>query len=59
MCGKVVFRHLLMLKYSLGRYKSQEMCHKAVNAFLPALKFVPDWFVISKMIKKLTMIFFY
>ena len=29
------------------------MCNKAVNDFLPALKFVPDWFVKSKMVKKL------
>ena len=28
------------------------MCHKAVDDFLPALKFVPDWFFTSKMIKK-------
>ena len=29
------------------------MCDKAVDDFLPALKFVPDSFVTSKMIKKL------
>ena len=29
------------------------MCDKAVDYFLPALKFVHDWFVTSKMIKKL------
>ena len=28
------------------------MCNKAVVDFLGALKFVPDWFVTSKMIKK-------
>ena len=28
------------------------MCDKAVDDCLPALKFVPDWFVTSKMIKK-------
>ena len=40
-----------MLKYCLDRYKTQEMCDKAVDNFLSALKFVPDWFVKSKMIK--------
>ena len=35
------------------RYKVQEICDKAVDDFLPALKFVPDRFVTSKMIKKL------
>ena len=29
------------------------MCNKAADDFLPALKFVPDSFVISKMIEKL------
>ena len=29
------------------------MCDKAVDNRLAALKFVPDWFVTSKMIKKL------
>lgn len=29
------------------------MCHKAVDVFLPTLIFVSDWFVISKMIKKI------
>ena len=33
------------------------MCCKAVDAFLPTLKFVPDWFVTSKMIKKLDDLF--
>ena len=33
--------------------KTQEMCNKVVDYFLPAIKFVADWFVISnKMIKK-------
>ena len=29
------------------------MCNEAVNVSLAALKLVPDWFVKSKMIKKL------
>ena len=29
------------------------MCDKAVDAFLPALKLVTDWFVKSKMIKRI------
>ena len=29
------------------------MCAKAINAFLPTLKFVPYWFITSKIIKKL------
>ena len=30
------------------------MYDKVIDDFLPALKFVPDWFVLSKMIKKLS-----
>ena len=31
----------------------KEMCNKAVDDFLPGLRFVPDWIVTSKMIKKI------
>ena len=41
----------LMLKYYLDRHKTQEMCGKAVDDFLPTLKFVADLFITSKMIK--------
>ena len=42
-----------MLKYCLDRYKIQEMCDKATDAFLSTLKFAPDWFVTNKKIKNL------
>ena len=42
-----------MLKYYHVRYKTQEICDKVVDGFLPALKFVPYRFVTSKMFKKL------
>ena len=29
------------------------MCSKAVDVFVPALKFIPEWFVASKMIKEI------
>ena len=32
--------------------KTQKVCDKAVDDFLPTLKFVPDSFVTNKMIKK-------
>ena len=43
-CDKVVFNNFFMPKYCLGRYKSHEMYDKAVNDFLPPLKFVSSWF---------------
>ena len=42
-----------MLKYCLDRYNTQEMCDKTVNAYLPVLKFVPDWFVTNEMLETL------
>ena len=33
--------------------KNQKISDKAVDSYLLALKFVPDWFVTNKMIKKL------
>ena len=46
-----------MLKYSLKRYKTQEMCDEAIDTSLLALKFVPDWFVTNKMLEKLDVVF--
>ena len=46
-----------MLKYCLGRYKTQGMCYKAVYTCLQALKFVADWFATDKMPKKLDDVF--
>ena len=37
-----------MLKYCLYRYNTQEMCDKDVDACLPGLKIVPNWFVTKK-----------
>ena len=37
----------------LHQYETQEMCTKAVDDFLSALKFVPNWFFTNKVIKKL------
>ena len=35
------------------------MCEKAVDTCLPALKFVPDWFVTNKMRKRLGSVLFF
>ena len=39
-----------MLKHCLDRHKTQELCDKAVDDFLPTLKFILDWFVTNKII---------
>ena len=41
-----------MMKYCLDRRKTKEMCDRAVDACLPALKPVLDWFITNKMLEK-------
>ena len=42
-----------MLKFCLDRCKTQKLCDKAVDAYLPTLKFVSDWFVTNEMLERL------
>ena len=44
---------LILIVYCLDRYKSQRTCDEAVDDSLAALRFVSDWFVTRKTIKKL------
>ena len=48
-----MFLYILFNIYCPDKYKTQKKCDEAVDDYLAALKFIPDWFVISKMIKKL------
>ena len=49
MCDTAVSKNVKMLKYCHDKYKTQEICGKAVDDSITALKWVPDWFVSSKM----------
>ena len=51
MCDKIISENPFMLKCP-NKYITLKMCDEAVDGFLPALNFVPDWFVTSKMIEK-------
>ena len=53
MCDNIISKNSFMLKYCRDKYITQKMCEKAANGFSPTLNFVPDWFVTTKMIKKL------
>ena len=53
LCERVVSKNPFMLENCRDRYQAPEMCDVAVDDLLPALKFVTDCFVTSKMIKKL------
>ena len=45
MCDKIISENPVSLRYVLDQYKTQQMCSKAVDDCLTALKLVPDWFV--------------
>ena len=53
MCGRVVSEDPFLIVYCLDKYITQKICGEAVDDSLAALKLIPDWFVTSKMIKKL------
>ena len=51
-CDKIIPNAPFVLKSCLGGHRTQERCDEVVDDFLPALKFVSDWFLTDKMIKK-------
>ena len=53
MCQRVVSEDLSVIVYCPDKYVTQIMCDEAVDDFLAALRLIPDWFVTSKMIKRL------
>ena len=52
MCDRVVSEDPFLIVSCTDKYNNQRMCDEAVDDSLAALKLIPDWFVISKMIKK-------
>ena len=50
---KSFYENLIKLKYCPDKYITQNMCDEPADDFLPTSNFVPDWFVTSKIIKKL------
>ena len=53
MCDRIITVDPFSLRYAHYQYNIQKMFDKTVDDCLPALKFVPDWFVKSKTIKVL------
>ena len=50
MCDKIVSDDPFLIVYCPDEDKSQRVCDEAVDDCLAVLKFIPDWFVTSKMI---------
>ena len=42
MCYKIISDDLFKLEYCHDKYKTQRICNKAADSFLPALEFVLD-----------------
>ena len=53
MCEKVASKDSFSIRYVPDQCKTQQMCDKAVDNCMAALKLVPHWLVTSKMIKKI------
>ena len=53
MCGSIISEDLFSIRHVPYQYKNQQMCDKAVDDCLAALKLILDWFVTTQMIKKL------
>ena len=51
-CVSVVSEDLFMMAYCPNKHKTQRMCNEAFDDCLAALKFIPDWFITSKMLEK-------
>ena len=51
MFEKTVSKNPFLLEHCPDKYKSQKMYDKVVGDCPAALKFLPDWFLTSKMIK--------
>ena len=51
MSDEIISGDIFPIRYVSDQYKTQQMCDKAVDDFLTALKFVPDWFVTNVIIK--------
>ena len=47
------FWRSFLILYCLDKHKTRKICDETAGDSLAALKLIPDWFVASKMIKKL------
>ena len=53
MCERVAPEDPFLIVYCPYKYKTQRICDEAVDDCLAAVKFIPDWFVTSRIIKNL------
>ena len=57
MCDRTIFEDPFMLVYCPDKYKVQKIHDECIDGCMEALKFISDWFVKSKMMKKLLLLY--
>ena len=56
MCDRVVSKDSFLILYCPDKYITQNTCNEAGDDSPAALKLIHDWFVTSKMIKKILLL---
>ena len=56
-CVSVVSEDPFLIVNFPDKYKAQRMCDETVDDSLAVLKLTPDWFLTSRMIKKLLLLY--
>ena len=56
MCDRVVSKDFFLILYCPDKYITQNKCNEAGDDSPAALKLIHDWFVTSKMIKKILLL---
>ena len=56
-CDRIISNNPFSLRYIPNQYKTKQMCNKAVDDCLAALKFVPDWFVTNEMMENFLLLY--
>ena len=56
MCNSIIVEDPFSIRYAPDQLKTQHMCDKVVDDCLATLKFAPDWFVTSNIIKNFLLI---
>ena len=57
MCDRVIYEYLFLIVYCLDNFFKQKMFDEAVDDSLATLKLFLNWFVTSKLIKKILRLF--
>ena len=57
MCERVIYENLFMPICCPNRHRFQKLCNEVADDCPGAFEFIPDWFVTSKMLEKIMMLY--